>query len=173
MRLWQITNGNVCLILSLIYKRQIAHRTANHYFMRILFCALPLLFLGCTAEESEHSHTHSQVDNADGQIELLKIENLLRDSLALAPDVEIVVSYLEMPDTTDLPAHYHPGEEFVYVIEGSGELTLEGAKTVLNEGEFIKIPYKAVHSFRTIDEQARAVVFRVHEPGQPDRILVE
>lgn len=144
----------------------------------VLFCLLALL-VSCDSEQHSHdhdgTHDHDGAHDHDGKktIEVLKLENLLRDSLALAPDVEIVMSYLELPDTTDLPAHYHPGEEFVYVIEGSGELTLEGEKTMLSEGEFMKIPYKAVHSFRTIDEQARAVVFRVHEPGQPDRILVE
>ena len=106
-------------------------------------------------------------------IKELKIENLLRDSLALAPEVEVIVSYLEVPVKAALPLHYHPGEEFVYMLEGAGDLTLGGEVITLREGDLYKIPMRAEHSFKTNDEQGRAVVFRVHEKGQPDRFLVE
>jgi quercetin dioxygenase-like cupin family protein len=150
-------------------------------FHSALFISCILLF-SCSnhsesdQHESEH-HEHKQAESdvpKENKIEVLKIENLLRDSLALADNVEIVVSYLEIPENTTLPTHYHPGEEFVYMLEGSGEITLgdDPSKTI-SAGEFVKVPFKQVHSFSTFDEQARAVVFRVHEEGQPDRILVE
>lgn len=107
-------------------------------------------------------------------VQSLKIENLLRDSLGLAEGIEVIMSYLELPKNTTLPSHYHPGEEFIYLIQGSGELTLKDeSKIIVKAGETAKVPLKYVHSFSSLNEDVKAVVFRVHEKGQPDRILVE
>ena len=108
------------------------------------------------------------------EITALKIDNLLRDTLALREGVEVIMSYLEMPKETTLPTHYHPGEEYVYMLHGSGELSLKDqSKVIVKSGDVVKVPLKQVHSFSTLDEGAKAVVFRVHEKGQPDRILIE
>ncbi|MDX1478980.1 MAG: cupin domain-containing protein [Saprospiraceae bacterium] len=141
----------------------------------LAFLLVSLVLFACNEQASTDTHEHEPVTEEDlsSDIEVLKIENLLRDSLALAEDVEIIVSYLEVPVQTGLPKHYHPGEEFVYMLEGSGQLIVEGDTTTLGEGDLYKIPIRAVHSFHTVDEQARAVVFRVHEKGQPERVLVE
>jgi quercetin dioxygenase-like cupin family protein len=128
-----------------------------------------------TACSNNNEPTISEVpETKDDEIEALKIENLLRDSLDLTEGVEVVVSYLEVPKNTTLPTHFHPGEEFVYMLKGSGELSLKDkSKRILKTGEVFKVPLKHVHSFSTFDEEAKAIVFRVHEKGQPDRILVE
>ena len=126
-----------------------------------------ILLIGCSTNSEP---TIKEVS----EIKALKIENLLRDSLELTEGVEVVMSYLEIPKNTTLPAHYHPGEEFVYMLKGSGELSLKDkSKMIVKAGEVVKVPLKHVHSFSTFDEEAKAVVFRVHEKGQPDRILVE
>jgi quercetin dioxygenase-like cupin family protein len=138
------------------------------------FAGLLVLSLGACADHHDaDDHDHATEEDLSSKIEVLKIENLLRDSLALAPDVEIIVSYLEVPVQTGLPKHYHPGEEFVYMLEGSGQLIVESDTVILEEDDLFKIPIRAVHSFQTFDDEARAVVFRVHEQGQPERVLVE
>ena len=130
------------------------------------------LLMGCSGE-TEPAKTENSETQID-EIKELKIDNLLRDSLELTDGVEVVMSYLEVPKNTTLPTHYHPGEEFVYILEGSGELSLKDkSKMILKAGDVVKVPLKHVHSFSTFDEEAKAVVFRVHEKGQPDRILVE
>ena len=141
-----------------------------------------------TSCQQNHQHDHdtqahhetkelpetSETIPESATVEALKIENLLRDSLQLAEGVEVVMSYLEVPPNTTLPAHWHPGEEFVYCLEGSGELTLnEQEPVMIGPGDVIKVPLKEIHSFSTFEEPAKAIVFRVHEAGQPDRILVE
>jgi len=84
------------------------------------------------------------------------------------------LSYLEIPKNTTLPSHYHPGEEFVYIIQGSEELTFnDESKIIIKAGETAKVPLKHVHSFSSLNEDVKGVVFRVHEKGKPDRILVE
>ena len=127
------------------------------------------IFISCSNEkESQNFESKGDV------VEALKIENLLRESLALAEGVEVVLSYIELPKNTTLPSHYHPGEEFVYLIQGSGELTLnDNSKIIIRAGQTAKVPLKHVHSFSSLNEDVKGVVFRVHEKGQPDRTLVE
>ena len=144
----------------------------NTLLLFLPFLAIASL-MACHNEAHEHVHDNTDNDNAQATVEVLKITNLLRDSLALADNVEIVVSHLEVPPNTTLPTHYHPGEEFVYVLEGSGELYIDNKTIVLKAGDLYKVPFEKVHSFSTLEDQAKAVVFRVHTEGQPDRILVE
>ena len=127
------------------------------------------IFISCSNEkESQNFESNGDV------VEAVKIENLLRESLALAEGVEVVLSYIELPKNTTLPSHYHPGEEFVYLIQGSGELTLnDNSKIIIRAGQTAKVPLKHVHSFSSLNEDVKGVVFRVHEKGQPDRTLVE
>ena len=123
----------------------------------------------CSNEEKTQN-----IDPKEDVIQSLKIENLLRDSLEIAEGIEVVMSYIELPKNTTLPSHYHPGEEFVYLIQGSGELTLKDkSKIIIKAGETAKVPLKHVHSFSSLNEDVKGVVFRVHEKGQPDRILIE
>ena len=130
-----------------------------------------MFLIGCTSKTDPLNEIPETIKE---EIKDLKIVNLLRDSLELTEGVEVVMSYLEIPKNTTLPTHYHPGEEFVYMLEGSGELSLQDkSKMVVKAGDVVKVPLKHVHSFSTFDEEAKAVVFRVHEKGQPDRILVE
>ena len=134
-----------------------------------------ILFLSACSSESETQPVVAGIGEAlEEEIKELKIENLLRDTLELSSGIEVIMSYVEVPKATTLPYHFHPGEEFAYLLEGSGELILKDkSKSTIKAGEAGKVPLKQVHSFSTTDEGAKMVVFRVHEQGQPDRILVE
>ena len=46
----------------------------------------------------------------------VQAENLLRESIAGVEGKEIIVSRVSFPPRTELPWHWHPGEEFFYVI---------------------------------------------------------
>jgi quercetin dioxygenase-like cupin family protein len=127
------------------------------------------IFTSCSNEKKSQN-----LESKGNVVQSLKIENLLRDSLGLAEGIEVIMSYIELPKNTTLPSHYHPGEEFIYLIQGSGELTLKNeSKIIVKAGETAKVPLKHVHSFSSLNEDVKAVVFRVHEKGQPDRILIE
>ena len=104
----------------------------------------------------------------------LMLETLLSAQLDGVDGTEVIVSRVVMPPNTALPKHWHPGEEFAYVLEGSTILRRDGKPdlTVL-EGELIKISLKEIHSAVTTDQGAEMLVFRVHEHGQPERILVD
>ena len=104
----------------------------------------------------------------------VKAENLLRESIAGVEDKEIIVSRVSFPPHTELPWHWHPGEEFFYVIEGSVTLKRRGepdAPTV--EGDAQKIAREVIHTGLTGEQGAELVIFRVHAAGEPERYLVD
>lgn len=103
----------------------------------------------------------------------MDFNNLLTSQLVGAKDTEVVVSRVTVPANTSLPMHWHPGEEFAYVLEGSLVLIQEGKDDVIfNKGDVGVVPFKQVHTIKTNDEGVTVLVFRVHEQGQPERVLV-
>ena len=106
--------------------------------------------------------------------EKLKLENLMKEKLEGVPNTEVVVSRVQIPANTSLPKHWHPGEEFAYVIKGSVTLWQKGKEDLLiKEGEAAKVPLKQIHTARTGKEGVTLLVFRVHEEGKPERIKAE
>lgn len=102
------------------------------------------------------------------------VETLLSAQLEGVEGTDVIVSRVVIPPNTSLPKHWHPGEEFAYVLEGSAILRRDGeADMATSEGELIKIPLKQIHTAVTTDEGATILVFRVHQHGEPERVLVD
>ena len=104
----------------------------------------------------------------------LKLENLLSAKLEGVTGTEVIVSRVQIPASTTLPKHWHPGEEFAYVLKGSATLWQKGkTNTIVKEGDVIKVPLKQIHTAITGNEGVSLLVFRVHEEGKPERIKAE
>jgi quercetin dioxygenase-like cupin family protein len=104
----------------------------------------------------------------------VSLSTLLSGELERVEGTEFIVSRVDLPPNTSLPTHWHPGEEFGYVLKGRVIMTLEGkGDAEYGEGELAKVPLKHVHAASTGDEGAELLVFRVHEKGQPERVLVK
>jgi len=96
---------------------------------------------------------------------------VLRSPLAGTPGVEVIVSDVVIPPNGQVARHYHPGEEFLYLIEGTAIHVEHGKPDLpLKVGDSYAIPPRAIHAPRGGPEGARAIVFRVHVAGQPERI---
>ncbi len=144
-----------------------------HIFIVLLIAAFAFASLSCSGE-SANAQPEAQAEKAPETIEELKLENLLRAELELVEGTEVIVSYIEVPGNFTLPKHWHPGEEFVYILEGEGTAwQKDKPDVVLKKGEVFKIPLKQIHTAKTGDSGFKALVFRVHQAGQPDRVLVE
>jgi quercetin dioxygenase-like cupin family protein len=103
-----------------------------------------------------------------------KLETLLKAVLQGVDSTEVIVSRVSLPPHTTLPKHWHPGEEFAYVLEGSAALWQEGKDDIVAKaGDVLKVPLRQVHTAITKDEGATFLVFRVHKQGRPERVLVE
>lgn len=96
---------------------------------------------------------------------------VLRSPLSGMAGVEVIVSDVVIPPNAQVARHYHPGEEFLYLIEGTAIHVEEGKPDLpLKVGDTYVIPPRAVHAPKGGPEGARAIVFRVHTAGQPERI---
>ena len=96
---------------------------------------------------------------------------VLRSPLAGTPGVEVIVSDVVIPPNGRLARPYPPGEEFHSLIEGTAIHVEEGKPDLpLTAGDSYAIPPRAIHAPRGGPEGARAIVFRVHVAGQPERI---
>ena len=104
----------------------------------------------------------------------VQAENLLRESIADVEGKEIIVSRVSFPPHTELPWHWHPGEEFFYVIDGSVTLKRRGQPDSLaTQGDAQKIAPQIIHTGSTGEQGAELVIFRVHAAGEPERYLVD
>ena len=104
----------------------------------------------------------------------VQAENLLRESIAGVEGKEVIVSRVSFPPHTELPWHWHPGEEFFYVIEGSVTLKRRGEPDVTAaQSGAQKIAPQIIHTGRTGEQGAELVIFRVHAAGEPERYLVD
>lgn len=82
---------------------------------------------------------------------------------------EVIQVRVELDPGTVAPSHRHPGEEIIYVLEGTWEYQLEGNGPVtLKAGDVLFIPAGAVHSARNVgaDKGAELATYIV-EKGKP------
>jgi len=104
----------------------------------------------------------------------VQAENLLREPILGVKGKEIIVSRVSFPPHTVLPWHWHPGEEFFYVIEGSVTLKRRGQDDMPTAaGDAQKIAPEVVHTGQTGEQGAELVIFRVHASGEPERYLMD
>lgn len=92
----------------------------------------------------------------------------LKDYELLAVTLDIV------PGGTDATPHRHDADLFVYVLEGSVEVELEGrGKSVHRRGEMFHEPRNALHSLlRNVDPKAPARVLAVFVIGKGRQFYV-
>jgi quercetin dioxygenase-like cupin family protein len=61
----------------------------------------------------------------------------------------MMVGLGRIPKGTISEPHWHPNEQWIYVLEGRSEMVIEGEKLVGTPGTVIYIPAKAVHEARS------------------------
>lgn len=122
-----------------------------------------------------NSYFRSVANVEDAQPNLSPGSNeMLRAPITMADGLEAIISDVIIPPNATVPRHYHPGEEFIYVIEGSAIHVEEGQPNqVLKAGDTYVIPPQAEHAPRGGPKGARAIVFRIHIEGEKERILIE
>ena len=144
-----------------------------HVVLFLMATILAFAGFNCSGK-SEQAEPQKKTDILAGTIQGLKIDNIMTSQLELAEGIEVVVSHVVIPANTTLPKHWHPGEEFVYVLEGAEVLwQKDKSDTHLKKGDVFKVPLKQIHTAKTGEEGATILVFRVHEMGQPVRVNVE
>jgi quercetin dioxygenase-like cupin family protein len=88
---------------------------------------------------------------------------------------EVVQARVDLGPEAPLVKHTHPGEEIIYVLEGSLEYQVEGQATrTYNAGEALTVPAGVVHAVRNVGSgNAAELATYVVEKGKPLITLVE
>ena len=70
---------------------------------------------------------------------------------------------------TSAPRHSHPGEEIIYVLEGTWEYTLDGKPPVIvKAGEVLFVAAGTIHSARIVGTgRGRELATYIVEKGKP------
>ncbi len=98
----------------------------------------------------------------------IKRTDLQRHDLSV-PGREVIQVLVEFAPGVSFPKHSHPGEEIVYVVEGSLEYQLNGKPPVtLKAGEVLFIPDGGVHAVRNVGSGSAAeLATYIVEKGKP------
>ena len=92
-----------------------------------------------------------------------------------APGREVVQVRVDIAPGATFPKHTHPGEEIIYVLEGSLEYQVEGKPPVtLKAGDVFFVPAETIHAAKNVgsgigSELATYIV----EKGKPLLVLVK
>jgi quercetin dioxygenase-like cupin family protein len=94
--------------------------------------------------------------------------DLQRHDLAI-PGWETIQARIDFAPGASFPAHRHPGEEIIYVLEGKLEYQLEGRPPVaLAAGDVLFVPAGAFHSARNVGtRRGSELATYVVEKGKP------
>ena len=81
---------------------------------------------------------------------------------------ETLQARVDFAPGASFPAHKHPGEEIIYVIQGKIEYQVEGKPITVKAGEVLFVPNGASHSARNVGEgPAAELATYVIEKGKP------
>jgi quercetin dioxygenase-like cupin family protein len=100
--------------------------------------------------------------------------DLQRHDLSI-PGREMIQVRVELDPGVASPRHWHPGEEIIYVLEGSLEYEVEGQPTVtLTPGDVLFIPAGTIHAAKAVGSgKGVELATYIVEKGKPLLTLVK
>lgn len=100
--------------------------------------------------------------------------DLQRQDLSV-PGREVVQSRVDIGPEAPFVKHTHPGEEIIYILEGSLEYQVEGQATkTFNAGDALTVPAGVIHAVRNVGSgNAAELATYVVEKGKPLLTLTE
>src|SRR5215475_13930040 len=112
----------------------------------------------------------STVQQAPG----LRRTDLQRQDLS-APGREVIQNRVDIGPEAPLIKHKHPGEEIIYVLEGSLEYHIDGrSPTTYESGDVLLVPAETVHAVRNVGSgNAAELATYVVEKDKPFLVVVE
>jgi quercetin dioxygenase-like cupin family protein len=87
------------------------------------------------------------------------------------PGYEMIQNRVEISPEAHAFRHWHPGEEIIYVLEGSLEYSIDGGEPrTYTAGEVLVVPARTVHS---VHGSGAELATYVVEKGKPFIVLAE
>lgn len=126
------------------------------------------VIIGAVAITVDH-HVSAGTANKDVYESKAKKTELLKDALVAFEGLEANVIRFDLPPGFVGERHFHTGDVFVYVDEGSFTVEVEGKTTTFGPGEVyheaVNVPMQARNGSTT--QQTTIVVFQVGKTGEP------
>ena len=87
---------------------------------------------------------------------------------------EVIQVRVDLEPGYVFPSHTHPGEEIIYVIEGTWEYVIGGKPVTAGAGDVLFVPAGTIHSAKNVGTgNAAELATYVVEKGQPLLTLVK
>jgi quercetin dioxygenase-like cupin family protein len=118
--------------------------------------------------------TEGEMSSTEQQPSGIERTDLQQHDLGI-PGREVVQNRVDISPEAPAFKHTHPGEEIIYVLEGSLEYQLEGKPpTTLNAGEVFFVPAEMIHAVKNVGTgNAAELATYVVEKGKPLVVVVE
>jgi quercetin dioxygenase-like cupin family protein len=122
----------------------------------------------------DYEGTEGDVSSTEQQASGIERTDLQQHDLSV-PGREVVQNRVDISPEAPAFEHTHPGEEIIYVLEGSLEYQVEGKPpTTLNAGEVFFVPAETIHAVKNVGTcNAAELATYVVEKGKPLVVLVE
>ncbi|MBA3722580.1 MAG: cupin domain-containing protein [Parachlamydiaceae bacterium] len=65
---------------------------------------------------------------------------------------KIMLVYFKLEKGAIVPEHHHPNEQVTYILKGSVEVTTQGKKYVVKQGEVLILPANVPHRFEALED---------------------
>ena len=104
----------------------------------------------------------------------IKRTDLQRHDLS-APGREVIQVRVELAPGVTFGKHWHPGEEIIYMIEGSLQYQIEDKPPVtLKAGDVLFVPARTIHAARNVGSVPGAeLATYIVEKGKPLLVMVK
>jgi quercetin dioxygenase-like cupin family protein len=90
------------------------------------------------------------------------------------PGREVIQVRVDLEPGSVFPSHTHPGEEIIYVLEGTWEYEIAGKPVTARAGDVLFVPARTIHSARNAGSgKASELATYLVEKGQPLLTLVK
>ena len=91
------------------------------------------------------------------------------------PGREVIQNRVDISPDAPFVRHKHPGEEVIYVLEGSLEYEIDGQPPrTVSAGDALMVPAESVHAVRNVGRgNATELATYIVEKGKPLLVVVE
>jgi quercetin dioxygenase-like cupin family protein len=106
----------------------------------------------------------------------VKVAELYKADLVTSDGKEGSLFLAELAPGANMGKHYHPGDAFAYILEGTMLLEIAGGQSVtLKSGQSGSLPPRTVHDDKNASQTAplRFLVFHVAKKGDPLAVPVQ
>jgi quercetin dioxygenase-like cupin family protein len=106
----------------------------------------------------------------------VKVAELYKADLVTSDGKEASMFLAELGPGANMGKHYHPGDAFAYILEGTMLLEIAGKESVtLKPGQSGSLPPRTVHDDKNASQTAplKFLVFHVAKKGDPLAVPVQ